>query len=1257
MFNIDKLNNLQPLDIYILNPMGELLYCLNDIIDETSSSLNIGLNCQFELTFTTAKDLKNDTRYDSLQEGMYLFVEKVGLFKINKPPEVENDGIKESKTVMAYSCDIELEDKNCQLSLNMGTKTSQEYLVTYDEDETELLVNPYTNVPYDWLVVYNMFPEQLEKVKEKYNNGYYGVKDSNGDIVIKDEQTISEIEDLLSTIPRLKSKMVESTEEENDGYRLIEYVINNYDDENKLTSITLTEEFSDRIEELIKFYEKYRDQLSLLSVVLEKTDGNWTVGDIYGVDKGDYSLANKKYQFETDENIYSFFTQTFAQTTKCIVGFNIFTRKVNVTPIEAIGEDTGVVISYDNLMNRLKISVDEDKLCTRLYVSGADDLGIEQVNFGLPYIDNIDYKLNVRNSNGERIYVSDELAQKYAEYKQVVKEKRKDYINCSKIYNSCAVKIDEIKYRVPNDDLKTDWSTFTEEELEASLTTYKNLLVTLISLYKEDYGDKGLNKDGSINEEYIKNTPYWYDYEAYQDIISQIELAIAVSPYYSDSDKWTINGKLTSEQIEEYKKQITAWETDWSLYGTIELQAKIDTYTQNMSLLAESSVIRKSKDSDEIKEWKEFSKEELENIGKMTPDELDKLYTDYLSPEEKTEFGNLEDAYSDNYKIYTEYFNHRAKAMEQLDKLKDEIAELEKEQSSAQSERVKISKEVLLKNYFSKEECKILNRLIRESTYNNENILTTSIDSSDDKIDIMCDLLEDAEEQLSIFSRPQLTFDVDADNLFALPEFKNMSNDFRCGNYITVQYRDNTYVKLRLIGISFNPCLPTSPDISFTFSNFVNSKSKISDLEGILGLASSSSSGSGGSSSGGSSGTYGESDDIDVTISNTMLAKLLNSEAFGTRVTNIILDTIDVNALTAKYAKFGGLANGETIIDGRCLTTGLIRSENYNGTEDGTDPKEDEDEAKVEEDEEERKKVINNTKGSVLDLIKGRFNFGGGSVKYDGKELSLVGSLVNTSTKEDLDGEEYVFKSVSESGEQGISLFKKGEENEKDKALAGVDITPRGVSVVKSNETPIFGSEPKREEYNNYDQFIPGLGDIMFKLLHSIWESENGKGIGFFATDYAAQKASSYRSDGATVDGDVSAESFTIAELFTITTPDAQWQPLELASGVTVPSGGISRYRKIGNHVHINSDFSFSMPTSGSLTITKNPLPVGYRPTATARYFFIPLEDTKIARLYVSSAGNIVIEWIIKWDTENGTVSKYTGKINWTRIDIDFFVD
>lgn len=1048
MFLMGGIDDLIRASIYLAKPSGEILGCLDEYINEQSCKLVRGLNQQQELSFTIQSNL-NDW-YEYIQEGMYLYLEKDGLFRITQPT-IECSGVNEVKTVVAKSCDVELEDKNLQFEINMGTKTSLENIVTYNHPyEDENIINPYTGIPYDWIVIYNTFPEQLENHLSDIDNGVYGNTAKNhNEAIITDSVLIEKLQSLFNLIPRLKNRFIKIGNEDPYDYELEEFAIVSYgNDGETVTSITLDSSYYNRVVYLKGFYTSHRDSLSLLSLVLEKTGGTWTVGDIYGVSDGDYTIANKKYQFEVSENIYSFLTTSLAQASECMVLFDILSRKVNIIPVDKIGSDTGLIISYDNLLNTLNIEPNENNLITRLYMYGDDDLSISQVNFGLDYIDDLSYKVNATDSNGNRIFVSDELALKYSNFVDYRETLRDEYIEIAKRYSEYIQRIDDIKYRVPLDDLKNDWGTFSLEELEISLSNFKNLMAALISMYRTDYYPRGINPDDSVDETFMKSTMYWFDYDAYKSVIKEIECAISTFPYYSDQTKWN------DYNIQLYKDAITAWETDWTLYGTIELQGKIDSYKSNMDILAESSVIKTSDDSDTIKTWSE------------------------LTADEKASFGDIENNYQ--YDVYMDYYNNMVDAKAYLATLLSQIEDIEADIEADNSRKLEIVDAVSYENNFTADEIKILSLLLKDSDCVNNNILVTTIDTVDKKYETMLELLEYGQEQLSKLSRPQLHFTVSSDNLLELIDYQEIKSNFVVGNYILVQYKDDTYVKVRLIGYSYNPFLPSPDSFEITFSNYVRSKVEVSDLENLLGLASSTSSdGLSGSSRGGKSSGYGSSDDIDVTLSNTMLAKLLNSETFGTRVKDVILNTIDVNSITARYATFNGLANGVTTIDGQCITTGWINSIDYNGV-DGS---------------------VDNTAGSILNLNTGNFNFGGGSIKYVNDTLKVTGAITAESLSTggrtssatghnglfiDSDGNLY------SGSNNGVILYNNGQFNLANK------ITYNGTTVSIAGDVLIGGSDSASQIIDD----ISTAQATADSKTHIFYGSVSGTFTGVIAGDY-----------------------------------------------------------------------------------------------------------------------------------------------------------
>lgn len=952
MFDFNLYDNPKPLKIFLCRPDTHKAICELNGISEESCRLKLAGNNQYELNFDYYRymDINGErietNGYDKLLIDTELFVEKFGYFKLKYPPYTD-DGSKEIKSITAHSIDCELENKELvNFKVNTGEKDSAEYLVTYDDGETESLLNEYTGLPYDYIVFYNTFPEQLTAFKS-FVLGGGAIDDATRNVT--DVTRIAKFMEMIKLIPRLFSKVVyDST---NDKHSLIEYMKIFYaQDGVTVEKIQYKRSvLCARIDELFTFYTKYRNQLSLLTLAIEKCNCNWSVGEI------DSSLANKRFQFNVSENIYAFLTNDLASKTKAIVDFDRINRKINVVLIENLGNDSGVFLSKNSLINSVNINCNEEKLCTRYNVTGGNDIDLRYVNFGHSRIDNIDYYLRVRDDNGNLVYVSEELAEKYRQYKTDIEIAREKYIEYTKQYNQLNQDIRAFKYRLPNDEVKNDWDTFRLDELEGFKTVYNNLLCTLKTLYNEDYGDRGYT-NGEINENFMRTTEYWYDYYAYKKVLDQLDEAI--------------NCKLNDERYSEIDNEqiiakIKAFETEWSLYGTVELENKLKSYIERMNVMIDGgSIVIQANTDYTPKTWSNLSVEEKKNYNSL---EINYYYTEY-------------------YKIYSEYVSCKT----YLDSLYPQLTQMESVLAEVTEDRNNLLKYVTLEGYnrnrladlvdldtitseidysFTATEIGIITSLYIDSNYSNENILTTSLDDTVSTVDVEKELLEDAEEELSKVSQPQLTITTSIDNLLAIPEFKDYNFDIY--NYVMLEYYKDYYVKLRLYEIEFNPVMPED-EISVVFTNYINSASERSDLSYILQQSSGGS--SSGGSGGGSGGNFGESDDIDVTISNTMLAKLLNTEMFGSRVTDVVLNTINTKTLTARTATFKDLANGTTTIDGGCIQTGIIKSNNYTHNEfDGTET------------------------GSILYLNDGTFSFGGGKLKWNGSALTVSGDITANS--------------------------------------------------------------------------------------------------------------------------------------------------------------------------------------------------------------------------------------------------------------------
>ncbi len=137
---------------------------------------------------------------------------------------------------------------------------------------------------------------------------------------------------------------------------------------------------------------------------------------------------------------------------------------------------------------------------------------------------------------------------------------------------------------------------------------------------------------------------------------------------------------------------------------------------------------------------------------------------------------------------------------------------------------------------FSDKELNEIYHIINQTTYTNENIFTTSLDNLSENVDIQQKLCETALEDIAVYSLPQTIYSTTLDNILSAAGNELHANDLNYGNFIRVGIRDDYYVKLRVMAISFNPCLYDNK-FSLQFSNMIKSGKKRNDFVSLLDMA------------------------------------------------------------------------------------------------------------------------------------------------------------------------------------------------------------------------------------------------------------------------------------------------------------------------------------------------------------------------------------------------------------------------------------
>lgn len=144
---------------------------------------------------------------------------------------------------------------------------------------------------------------------------------------------------------------------------------------------------------------------------------------------------------------------------------------------------------------------------------------------------------------------------------------------------------------------------------------------------------------------------------------------------------------------------------------------------------------------------------------------------------------------------------------------------------------IEFQKDLNLENNIGKILYRELCSYIREDEYHNDNYISDG--SSDSEILAKAkELIEVATKELSKACVRQYSISSDLNNIFALPLYAPLFDDFAIFNYIRVRLDDNTFYKLRIIQIDFDENSPESLSVTFS-DNAEYVDGTISDLQSM----------------------------------------------------------------------------------------------------------------------------------------------------------------------------------------------------------------------------------------------------------------------------------------------------------------------------------------------------------------------------------------------------------------------------------------
>lgn len=801
----------EPSIIYLAKP-GKRLYCALGGIDTSTASLSLKTNNTAELTFTVDKYINNTVTdgYEELDELMELYCDGIW-FKIVDPPTINNDGLRETKEITAESYEIMLTQyKLKNFKINMGEEDSYEmmYQAThdtnkfyqikfYDSENEDLsflhLVLKHADVP-GWHIGYvdNITPDDDGKLLPN-NICNFEVDDQNVYAFLTQEaaqayKCVFEFDTVNMTINVYRPDSLGKDTNVVLGFRNIQNSITISRDENLVT----------------QFYVEGLDDYNIDAVNFGDsviTDLSYFICEPYM----DTSLQEKYNAWQSyRESRREEFINLSKEYNK---NLEVLTELMNRVPIDT-AQTNWFGKKVEDLKDAYNANMAIIKGLEALYVDDEKNFDLEALkkSHDWPLYESImNYTLP---SIVAALQAQDETVEGFG---------KGNIISC----------VNPIV-------LGQDWYM-----VNPGTSSFQTVQINDAPAYGITRGVKVTGTDGGIYQHNISIEPsqrytlscfvkgsgtFYLGYNntgedrknvaynitsSWTRVYTSFNLSSRlIDVAFTGTNDFTICGMQlemgdSPSQFGYFTQSeniIKAYETDWKLYGISELKVKISTY---------DSCIK-----------------ELKKSG----------YADGYNP-----LSGYEEAYfTQMHQKYLDYLNLKDQAETALKERQAEYDAAKKPE--IQEKRNQIAKDVLLENFgkvqnkysaFTDKETYIIKSLYSQSTYTNENIIVTTLDSTADAVDKSKVLYDDALEELYVESHPQYTYTDDVENVYALPEFKEYHEQLAVNDFVRVGITDTNYIKLRVIEITYNPC-DLDESMEVTFSNMIQYKAKRNDYNTLL---------------------------------------------------------------------------------------------------------------------------------------------------------------------------------------------------------------------------------------------------------------------------------------------------------------------------------------------------------------------------------------------------------------------------------------
>ena len=571
---------------------------------------------------------------------------------------------------------------------------------------------------------------------------------------------------------------------------------------------------------------KSKPELSLLHLVLNKAYG-WSIGYVSP------ALATLSRSFEVDrESVYDFLMNEVCKKFNCYIVFDTINNTINLyaesltskfigdgltntftisPPFAQVGTvsvngykttrwrynsttgalvledvpesgahievvdgaltewETDVFVSFDNLAQEMNINYDADNIKTQLSISFGEDGDIREVNLGMPYITDLSYFYTVD-------WMGQDLYDAYTKYLQKCNTYKTQYTNNSQKMLDISGYID-----------------FEENRLSLGYSVVQSVSSETIGTYYIRGGSDPnyYYTEVSLPSEYNANTTYYRLDAANLNETKVGNLFTVFKKYFNNENEDNNSGDT---KVTSWKTELEKLSSDFQFMKTYTLNYLSNELSKVAENRTASTAVETAVNNFLSEMWNEIGRTPLKSL--------------YYEPYKKVQITNMEGGWSQKDHVNYSYYypvvlllNSIETAVTQRDAI---IKTYEQQYTKWEQENIAISNNLTMEKNFTEGQLIRLSAFLREDELQLDDIVKIDQDSIMDSFKIQQDAMESGRIELQKLCQPQLQFSMSMANIYAIPEFEPIIDQFQLGNVIKVGLRPNYIKQSRLLQVDIN---------------------------------------------------------------------------------------------------------------------------------------------------------------------------------------------------------------------------------------------------------------------------------------------------------------------------------------------------------------------------------------------------------------------------------------------------------------------